>query len=261
MARTDTLGHFLTDVADAIRGKKGSQETIQASDFDTEIANLPSGGGADLNEYFYTEITENTNVNNMSEKIIKKAPDVIVADNVTSLSRAYYSCPSKVLPKVICNSNVLGTDYMYYYTQPDTLDVSGLNTTNVATMRSMFNRSNNQPVLTNIIWGVNFKTDKVTDYRSMFAGDNGLQSLDLSHFSCDNANNLSTGGMFQNCSALMHLDMRNFEFTKIANFSNMFNGVPDACEIIVKDSTQKTWFSTNFSRFTNVKTVTEYENE
>lgn len=45
MARIDTLPHFLTDVADAIREKKGTQETIQASDFDTEIENLPSGGG------------------------------------------------------------------------------------------------------------------------------------------------------------------------------------------------------------------------
>lgn len=44
MARTDTLGHFLTDVADAIREKKGTSETIQASEFDTEIENLPSGG-------------------------------------------------------------------------------------------------------------------------------------------------------------------------------------------------------------------------
>lgn len=45
MARTDTLGHFLTDVADAIRTKTGSSESITASDFDTEIENIPSGGG------------------------------------------------------------------------------------------------------------------------------------------------------------------------------------------------------------------------
>lgn len=45
MARTDTLGHFLTDVADAIRTKTRSSETITASDFDTEIENIPSGGG------------------------------------------------------------------------------------------------------------------------------------------------------------------------------------------------------------------------
>lgn len=44
MARTDTLGHFLTDVANAIKDKKGTTEPINASDFDTEIQNLPSGG-------------------------------------------------------------------------------------------------------------------------------------------------------------------------------------------------------------------------
>lgn len=46
MARTNTLPNFLTDVADAIREKKGTEETIQASDFDTEIASIPSGGGS-----------------------------------------------------------------------------------------------------------------------------------------------------------------------------------------------------------------------
>lgn len=43
MARTDTLGHFLTDVADAIREKKGSSSSILASQFDAEISNLSGG--------------------------------------------------------------------------------------------------------------------------------------------------------------------------------------------------------------------------
>ena len=49
MARTDTLGNFLTDVADAIREKKGTTDTIPASDFDTEIASIESGDN--INEY------------------------------------------------------------------------------------------------------------------------------------------------------------------------------------------------------------------
>jgi len=44
MARTDTLGNFLTDVAGAIRTKAGTSDPIQASAFDTAIANIPSGG-------------------------------------------------------------------------------------------------------------------------------------------------------------------------------------------------------------------------
>lgn len=44
MARTDSLTNYLTDVATAIKNKKGSQDPINASNFDTEITNLPSGG-------------------------------------------------------------------------------------------------------------------------------------------------------------------------------------------------------------------------
>lgn len=44
MARIDNLNNFLTDVADAIRGKKGSVDPIVIADFDTEIADLPTEG-------------------------------------------------------------------------------------------------------------------------------------------------------------------------------------------------------------------------
>ena len=48
MARIDTLINFLTDVAAAIRAKKGDSTLIPAADFDTEIANLPSGDNSAL---------------------------------------------------------------------------------------------------------------------------------------------------------------------------------------------------------------------
>lgn len=44
MARINNLTNFLSDVADAIRSKKGTSSLIPAEDFDTEIINLPSGG-------------------------------------------------------------------------------------------------------------------------------------------------------------------------------------------------------------------------
>ena len=54
MARTDTLGNFLTDVAEAIRTKEGTTETIPASEFDTRISNLSGGGSEDLTEELTT---------------------------------------------------------------------------------------------------------------------------------------------------------------------------------------------------------------
>lgn len=103
---------------------------------------------------------------------------------------------------------------------------------------------------------------KATSLRTMFLGDENLISLDLSNFY--GANIVSCEQTFFNCKSLIHLDMRNFDFTLLTNISNMFgsnasSGPPNNCEIIVKDNTQKQWFSTNFSRFINVKTVAEYE--
>ena len=48
MARIDTLGNFLTDVATAIRNKKGTADTIAASDFDTEIDSIETGGSSTI---------------------------------------------------------------------------------------------------------------------------------------------------------------------------------------------------------------------
>lgn len=55
MAKNDNLKDFLTDVADAIRQKKGTSALINPQDFSAEIASIQSGGGGleekDVNFY------------------------------------------------------------------------------------------------------------------------------------------------------------------------------------------------------------------
>ena len=58
MARTSNLSNFLTDVASAIKEKKGDSTNILASNFDTEILSLPSQG-----VYQSKQMTINTNGN------------------------------------------------------------------------------------------------------------------------------------------------------------------------------------------------------
>lgn len=59
MSKQDNLTDFLTDVADAIRAKKGTTDKINPQDFSDEIKNLPSGGAPtpcefkDVNFYDY----------------------------------------------------------------------------------------------------------------------------------------------------------------------------------------------------------------
>lgn len=43
MARTDNLSNFLTDVAGAIKTKKGTTDKIPAANFDTEISSIETG--------------------------------------------------------------------------------------------------------------------------------------------------------------------------------------------------------------------------
>ncbi len=43
MARIDTLNNFLSDVANSIRAKRGTSESIPAKNFDTEIENITTG--------------------------------------------------------------------------------------------------------------------------------------------------------------------------------------------------------------------------
>lgn len=57
MARIDNLTNFLTDVADAIRDKKGTSGEISCANFDTEIASISGGGG--IIPSGTKEITEN----------------------------------------------------------------------------------------------------------------------------------------------------------------------------------------------------------
>ena len=45
MAKNDNLGDFFTDIADAIRAKKGISGSINAQNFASEIASISTGGG------------------------------------------------------------------------------------------------------------------------------------------------------------------------------------------------------------------------
>ena len=59
--------------------------------------------------------------------------------------------------------------------------------------------------------------------------------------------------MFQGCSSLASLDLSNFDFTNVTDYTNVFRDVPANCEILVKDETAKTWITSKWSNLTNVK--------
>ena len=148
------------------------------------------------------------------------------------------------------------------------LNLSKFNTSNVTDMSFMFagNLFGGSGVidmnLTNIIFGDDFNTSKVTNMWSMFLRCSNLTKLDLSFFDTSNVTSMSamffncsslveldvssfdisnvTGmnQMFQNCSSLTSLDLRSFDTSKVTDYRTMFNGMTNITEILV---TRDTW--------------------
>lgn len=283
MARVDNLGHFLTDVADAIRTKAGTSDTITASDFDTAISNIPSG--ADLNEYFTSSIPNNSSsTSNLVSQIIKRIPaDISVSG--TNLSYAFSRCNNLIEIPPLDTSKVTNMTCVFEncssLTEVPPLDMSRVTNaagmfqgcSNLSTLPTLLN-TNNLPNVANLFYNchsletaiVNYNLSNVTNYNSLFNGCNKLKRIEFNNTINTSLTISSAMYMFYYCVKAEYIDLRYFDLTKIQNKTNMFgtsssDGVPNNCEIIVADQTQKDWMNTNFSRLTNVKTVAEYEAE
>ena len=105
------------------------------------------------------------------------------------------------LQEPLTNANAMfqGRSYL------ETLDLNGLDTSQVTDMSNMFSQSN---YLKDIKMS-NFDTSKVTDMRYMFFYCSALTSLDLTNFNTSKVTNIAD--MFYGCSMLSDLYL-NFDF-------------------------------------------------
>ena len=98
------------------------------------------------------------------------------------------------------------------------LNISGLDTSNVTNMTSMFSYCSS---LTNLDLS-SFDTSMVTTMNSMFYECSVLASLDVSGFDTSNVTNMNT--MFCNCKQLTSLDVSRFDTSNVTNMHDMFYG-------------------------------------
>ena len=197
MARIDTLGHFLTDVADAIREKKGTEETIVASDFDTEIENLPSGGGADLSDYFTDTVVGNTNNRkSFPQQIIKQM------DNITIDTHGEYSLFN-------CSNLVSATN----------IKVSS----NITSLLAAFQ---NCTSLKNVSIDIYGQGARVTSLNYMFQHCSSLVNAPNLEFTWA----YSIDYMFSGCTSLINLGVYNFSYVRSAT------GIFNNCTNLTNDS-------------------------
>ena len=279
MARTDTLQHFLTDIADSIRAKTGGSGEISADAFDSAIGGIPVGSSnevtnttgtvyeCDWQDLIIPETRTTVAYLFNGWKYVKTTPKVSFSSTVVTVGMMYNNCTS--LEYVDMSgwdiSNLIGFSNTFSYCTAFTgtnnlkFPTTTCNGTDVS-LNSMFESCTN---LVNLDLSA-LHVNNIRVITNMFKGCSKLKNLDIRNFTFSTTTtDARLTEAFRGCSALEHLDMRGFDFanTQIYNKNNMMMSVPTSCEIIVKDAANKTWFNTNFSTYTNVKTVAEYEAE
>jgi len=108
-----------------------------------------------------------------------------------------------------------------------TMDLSGLDTSRMTSMDSMFYADASVETLD--IRG--FDTSKVTNMNSVFSGCSKLVSVDLRKLDTSSATTMAS--MFYNCSSLAYLDLTGFDTPHVTNMSNMFYNCSKLPEINV----------------------------
>ena len=121
---------------------------------------------------------------------------------------------------IIANENMIGyfAEFFSEFYNDGTIDLSALDTSEVANMSGMFSYCRS---LTSLDVS-NFDTSEVTNMSAMFAECSRLTSLDVSKFNTSQVTNMSH--MFGGCSGLTSLDVSNFDTSEVTDMSFMFNG-------------------------------------
>ena len=244
MARIDTLGNFLTDVATAIRNKKGTADTIPASDFDTEITSIESGG--DINEYLSDTITRGTSsLGGWARTILKMRSPLTIEG--TSTSYMFHSYPLNELPQ-LDTSNVTNMEYMFY-SCINLTTIPQLYTSNVTNMSNMFDHCTNLTTIPQLY------TSNVTNMSNMFTYCFNLTTMPQ----LDTSNVTNMGSMFNYCPKLTTIPQ--LYTSNVTNMSNMFNYCPKLTTIPQLDTSNVTDMRYMFSNCTNLTTIPQLNGE
>lgn len=160
MSRTNNLDDFLTDVADAIREKKGTNDLINPQDFSSEIASIQSGSKNQWEEIGYDgtpfhisngiayaqQLKKQWETSSMTNGIFTNNKNMTICPNidiskVTSMIDFFRGCSNlKIIPNL--NSHNVNSMANYISGCVDLEVILGVDLTNVTTMSSAYGNCN-----------------------------------------------------------------------------------------------------------------------
>lgn len=259
MSKENNLSDFLTDVADAIRVKKGTTDVINAQDFSSEIASIETGitpigeieitanGSYDVTNY----ASANVNIDSGSSEDMLQAR----VDATNSCAYLFYGYQGATLD-FAKNLNTNNATSMYKMFRDCShlkeLDVSYLDTSNVTSMQSMFQTCNE---LNSTLDLSNFDTSKVINMGGMFYGCNNVQKIIVDDFDTSNVTNMQS--MFYNCNDLTELNVSKWDTSKVTSMSSMFCYCQTlkTLDLSKWDTSSLTSLTSAFARCTNLTSL------
>lgn len=244
MSKSDNLKDFLTDVADAIREKKGTTDKINPQDFSEEIRSIEGGGngwtghadveglkaiGWDDDDIAYYQ-KYGVNWNEEDDEYHKVSDDnkalygVLTADNIqtyrdrivylpkvntsgrTSIKQMFDSCYALIAIPMLDTSSVINASFAFRFCYSLKL-IPLLDFSNVTTCEAIFNGCQSLSYVPYL----NF--DKSKNTNTLFRDSYSIQLLnhlgEISTYS-------SASYLFRGCSALISTPIINFKGTSTA---------------------------------------------
>lgn len=252
----DNIVELLTDVADAIREKKGSNEPINAQNFANEIKNLPSGGGSGFN--FDGEVADTTIVAKNNFKSVR------IADGVTQVNNGLFGTNTNLV-SVFFSKSVKTIQQSAFEACPnlEILEVDAENPTLESVGNCVIGRTDKKLYLgckNSVI-----PQDCIRIEQAAFSGSgiveveipSSVSYLGLYAFSaCKSLVRVTFFGSakieaycFFNCSTLLY-DFRSVTQVPAISGSNSFQNMLPNCKIVVPDALYDEWISaTNWASF------------
>jgi surface protein len=218
-----TLIQLFTNIANAIRAKTGSSETIKAEDFPTEIADITTGhldnteyaeANDDLDDILEGSTPTTIYPPDWSQIGYNNTPQSIIDDfnyakeiydnwdsSITNLSSRFENDKLLSFMPTVDTSLCTNMESMFYDCT-SLKEISLLNTNDVTNMKSTFQNCillKSMPLL---------NTEKVTNMFSMFSGCTNLK--EIPQFNTANINSIvGFNFIFTNCSKLSNESLNN----------------------------------------------------
>ena len=225
---------YLSDIADSIRAKNGSQDTYTPGEMSTAIDEIETGGG-DLTEYFTETITPQSGYSGVA-KMIKKLPSDISLGN-TEMRYAFYGCFNLESLPLFNTSNVSRFDWAFRFCEKvkevplydmsscDNLEYTFYGCSSLETI-PLFNTSNVTSMYGTFMACSKLKTiplldfSKVDNMYNCFAGCTSLESIP----SIDTQRATNMAYAFNGCSKLKDVPVLKTSSLRSSGLNSTFAG-------------------------------------